>query len=72
MNFLLSKGYRGRCFGNSLNLNMVRFKRISESADTRIIVPIKGKTKFKARIFLKQTASFEILNPELMICNLDD
>ena len=55
-----------------LNLKQVRFKKISESVDTKIIVPVKNQIVFKAGDIMNQTASFEILNPEHIICNLDE
>jgi DNA-directed RNA polymerase subunit alpha len=55
-----------------LNLKMVRFKKISDSVDNKIVVPIKGQTKFTAGDIANFTSSFEVLNPELVICNLDD
>ncbi len=55
-----------------LNLKMVRFKKVSEDIDNKIVVPVKGKNKFLASDISKHTSSFEILNPDLVICNLDD
>jgi DNA-directed RNA polymerase subunit alpha len=51
---------------------MVRFKKISDSVDNKIIVPIKGQTKLTAGDITNFTTSFEILNPDLVICNLDE
>ncbi len=52
-----------------LNLKMVRFKKISDSVDNKIVVPIKGKTKFTAGDISNFTTPFQILlkylNPEL-------
>ncbi|NJN27084.1 MAG: DNA-directed RNA polymerase subunit alpha [Cyclobacteriaceae bacterium] len=55
-----------------LNLKMVRFKKISDSVDTKIVIPVKGKTKFTAGDISKATSTFNILNPNLVICNLDE
>ena len=55
-----------------LNLKMVRFKKVSDGMDNKIVIPIKGQTKFTAGDISSFTSSFEILNPELVICNLDD
>lgn len=55
-----------------LNLKMVRFKKVSDLTDTKIIVPIKSQKQFTAGDISNFTTSFEILNPELVICNLDD
>ena len=55
-----------------LNLKMVRFKKISDSVDNKIVIPIKGQSTFTAGDVSNFTSSFEILNPELVICNIDD
>ena len=55
-----------------LNLKMVRFKKISDSVDTKIVIPIKGQKQFAAGDIANFTTSFEILNPESIICNLDE
>lgn len=55
-----------------LNLKMVRFKKISEDVDSKIVVPIKGQKLFRAGDIAKHTSSFEILNPDLVLCNLDE
>jgi len=54
-----------------LNLKMVRFKKTSEVIDNKITVPIKGLTVLTAGDVAKHTSSFEILNPDLVIANLD-
>jgi len=51
---------------------MVRFKKISDSVDNKIVVPIKGQSQFKAGDITNFTASFEVLNPDHVICNLDE
>ena len=55
-----------------LNLKMVRFKKVSDSVDSKIIVPVKKSKQFKAGDISNFTSTFEILNPELVICNLDE
>ena len=56
-----------------LNLKMVRLKKIEESSfDSKIIVVIKKQKVFKAGDLAKFTSAFEILNPEHVICNLDE
>jgi len=55
-----------------LNLKMVRFKKISDSVDSKIVIPIKGQTQFTAGDIANFTSSFEILNPDLVICTLDE
>ena len=54
-----------------LNLKMVRFKKVSEAVDNKITVSIKNATSLKAGDIAKFTPSFQVLNPELVICNLD-
>lgn len=54
-----------------LNLKMVRFKKISEAADSKITINISNQKEFRAGDIAKATTSFEILNPEHVICNLD-
>lgn len=57
-----------------LNLKAVRFKKISDSVDakTKIVIPIKGKTKFNAGLISDYTDAFEVLNKDFVICNLDE
>jgi DNA-directed RNA polymerase subunit alpha len=54
-----------------LNLKMVRFKRLQENPDNKIVVQIKGKDAFKAGDIGDATSQFKVLNPDLVICNLD-
>ncbi len=55
-----------------LNLKMVRFKRITDVVENSITVSVSGKSQLTAADLAKATTSFEILNPELVICNLDE
>jgi DNA-directed RNA polymerase subunit alpha len=55
-----------------LNLKMVRFKKITEVVDNKVNISIKNKKVFKAGDLDKFTNSFEVLNPELVICNMDE
>lgn len=55
-----------------MNLKMVRFKKISDSVDTKIVIPIKGQKQFAAGDIANFTTSFEILNPDTIVCNLDE
>ncbi len=55
-----------------LNLKMVRFKKITDVVDNAITVSVNGKTQLTAGDLAAATTSFEILNPELVICNLDE
>jgi len=56
-----------------LNLKQVRFKKAgdAEVAHEKINISIKGKSQFTAGDIAKATASFEIVNPDLVICNFD-
>jgi DNA-directed RNA polymerase subunit alpha len=55
-----------------LNLKMVRFKKIADVVDNKVVVSISGKKQFIASDLADFTSSFEILNPELLISNLDE
>jgi DNA-directed RNA polymerase subunit alpha len=54
-----------------LNLKQVRLKKISEVADNKIIVTIKNQKVFRAGDISKFSSSYQVLNPEFVICNLD-
>lgn len=55
-----------------LNLKMVRFKKIEEVADTSINISVANMKKLTAGDLAKASTSFEILNPDHVICNLDE
>ncbi|WP_194972939.1 DNA-directed RNA polymerase subunit alpha [Aquiflexum lacus] len=55
-----------------LNLKQVRFKKVHDAIDGKITVEIKNQSVFTAGDIAKFTSSFEVLNPELVICHLDD
>jgi DNA-directed RNA polymerase subunit alpha len=54
-----------------LNLKMVRFKKISDMIDNKIVVSVKNSSVLRAGDISKFTSSFQVLNPDLVICNLD-
>jgi DNA-directed RNA polymerase subunit alpha len=55
-----------------LNLKQVRFKRQIEDTDTEtIMVSISGQDQFTAGDIGKFATSFQVLNPDLVICNMD-
>jgi len=55
-----------------LNLKQVRFKRQIEDIDNESVsLSISGKTQLTAGDFQKFISGFQVLNPELVICNLD-
>ncbi|WP_296622302.1 DNA-directed RNA polymerase subunit alpha [Marivirga sp.] len=55
-----------------LNLKMVRFKKIADVADNKINISLKNTKEFKAGDINKFTTAYEILNPELLICHMDE
>jgi len=55
-----------------LNLKQVRFKHIVEDFETeKAIVVVKDKEKLTAGDIGKSFTGFKVLNPDLVICNLD-
>jgi DNA-directed RNA polymerase subunit alpha len=55
-----------------LNLKQVRFKRTGESGDNeKIFVIINGQDQFKAGDITKFSNNFTILNPDMVICNME-
>ncbi|MBD3749261.1 MAG: DNA-directed RNA polymerase subunit alpha [Sphingobacteriales bacterium] len=56
-----------------LNLKQVRFKKIGDSGDSeKIFVIISGQDSFKAGDITKFSNNFEVLNPDFVICNMED
>ena len=55
-----------------LNLKQVRFKRQIEDVDNETVtISLSGKDQITAGDFQKFISGFQVLNPELIICNLD-
>ena len=55
-----------------LNLKPVRFKRQIEDIDNESVsISLSGKDKITAGDFQKFISGFQVLNPDLVICNLD-
>jgi DNA-directed RNA polymerase subunit alpha len=55
-----------------LNLKQVRFKRQIEGFENeRVILNITGKNTFTAGDIGKHMSGFQVLNPELVICNME-
>ena len=56
-----------------LNLKQIRFKKIvdHEVASEKIILSIRNKTEFTAGMIGEATHSYQIMNPDLLICTLD-
>ncbi|MFM7429571.1 MAG: DNA-directed RNA polymerase subunit alpha [Chryseotalea sp. WA131a] len=55
-----------------LNLKQVRFRKVGEGNDSKVVVNIKKQKQFKAGDIAKFTSGFEILNADHVICNLDE
>ncbi|MEK9603796.1 MAG: DNA-directed RNA polymerase subunit alpha [Flavobacteriaceae bacterium] len=55
-----------------LNLKQVRFKRqIEDVEDEKVTIMIGGQDQLKAADFQKFISGFQVLNPDLVICNLE-
>ena len=55
-----------------LNLKQVRFKRQIEDVDNETIsIALSGKQQLTAGDFQKFISGFQVLNPDLVICNMD-
>ncbi|HBH06682.1 MAG TPA: DNA-directed RNA polymerase subunit alpha [Flavobacteriales bacterium] len=56
-----------------LNLKQVVFKRQIEDTDNeRLMVKVTGQKQFKAGDIGNYTSAFQVLNPDLVICNMDE
>lgn len=55
-----------------LNLKQVRFKKTGDSGDSeKIFVIVSGQDQFKAGDITKFSNNFEVLNSDLVICNME-
>src|SRR6187549_1964966 len=56
-----------------LNLKQVRFRKKVEHevSSEKVLLSVKNKTEFTAAMIGEATQSFEVMNPELVICTLD-
>jgi len=55
-----------------LNLKQVRFKRqIDDLENEKVTITIGGQEQLKSADFQKFISGFQVLNPDLVICNLD-
>ena len=55
-----------------LNLKQVRFKRQIDDIDNETVsISVSGKEQLTAGDFQKFISGFQVLNPELVICNMD-
>jgi DNA-directed RNA polymerase subunit alpha len=55
-----------------LNLKMVRFKKVTDLNESRIVVNLKNVSVVTAGDIGKFTSAFEVLNPDQVICHIDD
>ena len=55
-----------------LNFKQVRFKQqIKDQDEETVIISVSGQDKFTAGDIGKFTTAFQVLNPDLVICNMD-
>jgi DNA-directed RNA polymerase subunit alpha len=54
-----------------LNLKQVRFKRQINAENEHVTITIKGQEKLTAGDLGRFTSSFQVLNPDLVICNME-
>ena len=55
-----------------LNLKQIRFQKTGDQGDNeKIFVVINGQSQFKAGDLTKFSNNFTVLNPDLVICNMD-
>ena len=56
-----------------LNLKQIRFKRqIDDVDDEKVNIVVGGQNQLKAAEFQKFISGFQVLNPELVICNMEE
>jgi DNA-directed RNA polymerase subunit alpha len=55
-----------------LNLKTVRFKKVVDLVENRIVVNLKNVSVVTAGDIGKFTSSYQVLNPDQVICHLDD
>ena len=54
------------------NLKQIRFKRqIEETEEEKVTISLGGQDQIKAADFQRFISGFQILNPDLVICNLE-
>src|SRR5690606_21840339 len=55
-----------------LNLKQVRFKKTGELGDSeKVFIVINGQESFRAGDITKFSSNFTVLNPDLVICNME-
>ena len=55
-----------------LNLKQVRFKKINDSTENKIFISVSNKKILTAGDLAQATTAFEITNPDLVICHIDE
>jgi DNA-directed RNA polymerase subunit alpha len=57
----------------TLNLKQIRFKKILDHdvQSEKLTLSIKGKSQFTAGMIDEVTGTFQVMNPELLICTMD-
>ena len=53
-------------------MKQVRFRKVGDGNDSKVVVNIKKQKQFKASDIAKFTTGFEVLNADHVICNLDE
>lgn len=55
-----------------LNLKQVRFKRqVEDASSEKFTVNISGKEQFKAGDMAESLSNFQVLNPDVLVCNME-
>ena len=56
-----------------LNLKQIRFKRqIDDVDDEKVNIVVGGQNQLKAAEFQKFISGFQVLNPDLVVCNMEE
>ncbi len=54
-----------------LNLKQIRFKKVGDANDEKVVVRVKGKNEVTGADISKACSGFEVLNPDHVICNME-
>lgn len=54
-----------------LNLKTIRFKKLTDAPDSRVVLNVKNASVIKAGDLTNFTTSFGVLNPDQVICHLE-
>lgn len=55
-----------------LTLKKVRFKKVADISETKLHFKVENKNRVLAEDIIKSSSSLEVLNPDLVICNLSE